>query len=120
MHSIHCGSEAAPAARWVVGWLVFCAPTSQKRDVGARLGVVRVSHPRRGELQAVENQAGAVDVQLVGGEALEDLVEGALERDWVRRCFDLEAATRAAFVGIGDRVAIRVVVVAEALAAERR
>jgi hypothetical protein len=36
-----------------------------------------------GDLEAVEEQAGAVNVELVGGEALDDFVESALERDAV-------------------------------------
>jgi len=46
-----------------------------------------------GELEAIEEEAGAVDVNLVGGKAVDDLMERVLERSAVMRKEDLEAAT---------------------------
>jgi hypothetical protein len=43
-------------------------------------------HVARGELEAVEEQTGAVDVDLVGGEAGDDFAEGALHGAGVGGC----------------------------------
>jgi hypothetical protein len=60
-----------------------------------------------------------VDVQLVGGEAGDDLVEGQLQGSSIVRCGDGEAAAGTAGVGVGDRFAVGVVEVAVGLAAHR-
>lgn len=57
-------------------------------------------------------------VDLVGGEALDDLNEGGLEARGIGRDGDVEAAAGAAMVGVGDGVARGVMVVAEVLSAK--
>jgi len=71
-----------------------------------------------GDLEAVEDEAGAVDVELVGGEADEDFVEGGLEGARVGGWGEVEAAAGSAGVGVGDGLAVGVVVVAEGFATE--
>jgi selenophosphate synthetase-related protein len=44
-----------------------------------------------GELEAVKEQAGAVGIDLVGGEAMDDLMERVLERGPILRKHDVEA-----------------------------
>jgi len=68
-------------------------------------------------LEGVEEQAGAMDVEAVGAEALEYLGEGALEFALGARDGDVEAAAGAAGVVVGYGLAARVVEVAVALAA---
>ena len=70
------------------------------------------------DLEAVEEEAGAVDVELVGGEAGDDLVEGGLEGLVVGGGGEVEASASAAGVGVGDGLAVGVVVVAEGFATE--
>jgi hypothetical protein len=72
---------------------------------------------RGGDLEAVEQEAGAVDIEFVGGEAADDLEEGLLEGGGVGWRGDVEAAPGAASVGVLDGKPGGVVVVAEALAA---
>jgi hypothetical protein len=71
-----------------------------------------------GDLEAVEDESGAVDIEFVGGDADEDFVEGFLQGSVVGGSGELEAATGTAGVGIGDGPAVGVVVVAEGFAAE--
>jgi hypothetical protein len=72
-----------------------------------------------GDLEAVDEETGAADVELIGSEADDDLAEGVLDGLLVGGGGEVEAATGATGVGVGDRLAVRVVVVAEVLAAER-
>ena len=71
-----------------------------------------------GNLKAVEEQAGAVDVELVGGEAGDDFAEGVLEGSLAGGSGELEASSSAAGVGVGGGLAVGVVVVAVGFAAE--
>lgn len=59
-----------------------------------------------------------MDVELVGGETDDDFRERVLEGLRVCRNGEVEASAGAAGVGVGDRLAVGVVVVAEVLAAE--
>jgi hypothetical protein len=68
-----------------------------------------------GELEAVEEKAGAVGIELVGGEPLDDLIERDVERSTVAREGDGEAA---AGVTSDGGFAVGVVEVAVSLAAE--
>jgi hypothetical protein len=61
---------------------------------------------------------GAVDVELVGGQADDDFGDGILQGALVGGRVEAEAATGTAGVGIGDVLAVGVVVVAEGFAAE--
>jgi len=70
-----------------------------------------------GDLEAVEEQAGAVDVELVGGESGDDFAEGVLEGSLTGGSGELEASAGAAGVGVGDGLAVGVVVVAVGFAA---
>jgi len=71
-----------------------------------------------GNLKAVEEQAGAVDVELVGGQAGDDFAEGVLEGSLAGGSGELEASSSAAGVGVGGGLAVGVVVVAVGFAAE--
>jgi len=84
---------------------VRCGPPATREALGS-------------DLEAVEEQAGAVDVELVGGEAGDDLVEGGLEGLVVGGGGEMEASAGAAGVGVGDGLAVGVVVVAEGFATE--
>ncbi len=67
-----------------------------------------------GDLEAVEEQAGALGVDLVAGDAGEDLADGALDGGAVLRHGDVEAGLAAATLArVFDRAAGGVVVVAE-------
>ena len=80
-----------------------------------------VEAPRQvlaGELEAVEQQTGAVNVKLVGGDALDDLAEGSVHLGAVARRGQAEAAAGAAGIGVGDGHSAGMVVVAMALAAQ--
>jgi hypothetical protein len=75
-----------------------------------------------GGLEAVEEQAGAARVEVVGGDALEDLREGELDAGAVGEliCAGEEEGAEAGFArsGVFDRATRGVVVVAEGLVAE--
>jgi hypothetical protein len=74
-----------------------------------------------GDLEAVEEEAGAAWVDVVGGDALKDLADGGLDREavfWKRQVEGGAAA--AALAWVLDRLAGGVVVVAELFAAEAR
>ena len=68
-----------------------------------------------GELEAVEEEAGAVGIELVGSEARDDLIERDVKRSPVAREDDREAA---AGVANGGGFAVGVVEVTVGLAAE--
>ena len=70
-----------------------------------------------GNLEAVEEQAGAVDVELVSGEAGDDFAECVLEGSLAGGSDELEASAGASGVGVGDGFAVGVVVVAVGFAA---
>ena len=72
-----------------------------------------------GDLEAVEEEAGAVDVDPVGGEELDDMSDGDVQLLQILWGGKVEATAGAAFVGVGRGVAVGVVVVAEGLAAQR-
>lgn len=71
-----------------------------------------------GELEGVEDEAGAVDVELVGCETDGELAEGVLQRGAIGGGVEVEASAGAAGVGVGEGAAVGVVVVAEGFAAE--
>jgi len=67
-----------------------------------------------GDLEAVEEEAGAAGVDVVGGDALEDLADGSLDRGAVFGEWQVEGgAAAAALAWVGDGFARGVVVVAE-------
>ena len=72
-----------------------------------------------GDLQGVEDEAGLLLVERVGGEALENLVEGDLQGGLVFDVGQGEGFAGAALFEVLDRWAVHVVVVAEVFAAER-
>ena len=59
-----------------------------------------------------------MDVDLIGGQANDDVAEGGLEGAWVGGGGELEATAGTAGVGVGDGLAVGVVEVAEGFAAE--
>jgi hypothetical protein len=72
-----------------------------------------------GDLEAVEQQAGAAWVDVVGGDALEDLADGVLDGGSVFRERQVEGgATAPALAWVGDGFAGGVVVVAEVFATQ--
>jgi hypothetical protein len=67
-----------------------------------------------GDLEAVEEEAGATGVDVVGGDAAEDLADGGLDGGAVLGVGQVEGgAAAAALARVGDRAAGGVVVVAE-------
>ena len=73
-----------------------------------------------GDLEAVEEQAGAARVDLVGGDALEDFGEALLDGAAVFRKGEREAGAAAARAGVLDGAARVVVEVAEVFVASGR
>jgi hypothetical protein len=71
-----------------------------------------------GDLEAVEEEAGAFGVELVAGDASEDVAEGDLDGGGVIDGGDGEGETIAAACGGGAEVARAAVVVAEVLSAQ--
>ena len=72
-----------------------------------------------GDLEAVEEEAGALGVDLVAGDAEQDLADGALDGGAVLGQGDVEVGLAAtAVAGVLDRAARGVVVVAELLVAQ--
>ena len=72
-----------------------------------------------GDLEAVEEESGAAGVDVVGGDAAEDLADGGLDGGAVFGMGEVEGgASAAALAWIGDRAAGGVVEVAELLVAE--
>jgi hypothetical protein len=73
-----------------------------------------------GDLEGVEEESGAAGVEVVGGDALDDLADGGLDGGAVLGQWQVEGA-EAGFAGlwVGDGFAGGVVVVAEVLVAER-
>ena len=72
-----------------------------------------------GDLEAVEQQAGAARIDVVGGDALEDFADGGLDGGTVFRQRQVEGgAAAAALFWVGDGFSRGVVVVAELLAAQ--
>jgi hypothetical protein len=72
-----------------------------------------------GDLESVEEEAGAAGVDVVGGDALEDLADGGLDGGAVFRERQVEGgAATAALARVGDGFSGGVVVVAELLLAE--
>jgi hypothetical protein len=74
-----------------------------------------------GDLESVEEEAGAARVDLVGGDALQDLADGVLDGGTVFWERQVEGgAAGLALLGVGYRFAGGVVVVAEVFSAEAR
>jgi hypothetical protein len=72
-----------------------------------------------GDLEAVEEEAGAAGVDVVGGDALEDLADGGLDCGTVFGKREMEGGVAAAALArIGDGFSSGVVVVAELLLTE--
>jgi hypothetical protein len=72
-----------------------------------------------GDLEAVEEEAGALGVDLVGGDAAEDFADGALDGGAVLGVGQVEGGAAAtALAWVGDRAAGGVVVVTELFVAE--
>jgi hypothetical protein len=72
-----------------------------------------------GDLEAVEEEAGAAGVDVVGGDAAEDLADGGLDGGAVFREGQVEGGAAAATLArVGDRLAGVAVVVAELFLAE--
>ncbi|HWW98838.1 MAG TPA: hypothetical protein VNY74_14130 [Edaphobacter sp.] len=72
-----------------------------------------------GDLEAVEEEAGAAGVDVVGGDALQDLADGGLDGGAVFGQGQVEGgAAAAALAWVGDWLSRGVVVVAELLLAE--
>jgi hypothetical protein len=83
---------------------------------GCRLGFGEVE---AGDLEAVEEEAGAARVDVVGGDALQDLPDGVLNGGSVFRERQVEGgAAAAALAWVRDGFAGGVVVVAEVFSAE--
>jgi hypothetical protein len=83
------------------------------------LGGLRFGEVEAGDLETVEKEAGAAGVDVVGGDALENLADGVLDGRTIFREGDFEggaAAPAGARVGCG--LACGVVVVAEVFSAE--
>jgi len=71
------------------------------------------------DLEAVEEEAGASWVDVVGGDALENLADGRLDGRTVFWQWEVEVgATVSALARVGDRLSCGVVVVAELFLAE--
>jgi hypothetical protein len=72
-----------------------------------------------GDLEAVEEQAGAAGVDVVGGDALEDFADGLLDGGTVFRQRKVEGgAAASALLRVGDGFSGGVVVVAELFSAQ--
>ena len=80
------------------------------------LGFVAVGEVGAGDLKAVEEDAGALVVDVSGGDAAEDVVEGDLDGVAVVDGLHFEDAEAAGEWGVGQAGAV--VVVAEVVAAE--
>ena len=80
------------------------------------LGFVSVGQVGAGDLQAVEENAGSFGVDVSGGDAAEDVVEGDLDGVAVVDGLHFEHAEAAGERGVGQAGAV--VVVAEVVAAE--
>ena len=82
--------------------------------MGRRFGEVEA-----GDLEAVEEQAGAAGVDVVGGDALEDFAYGLLDGGTVFRQRKVEGGAAAStLLRVGDGFSGGVVVVAEVFSAE--
>jgi hypothetical protein len=71
-----------------------------------------------GDLEAVEDEAGAAGVEFVGCEADDNFGDGVLQGGLVGGWGEAEAAAGSADVGVGCGLTVGVVVVAEGFAAE--
>jgi hypothetical protein len=71
-----------------------------------------------GDLEAVEEEAGAAGIEFVGGDALQDFADGVLDGGAVFGQGEGEGAATAAGGGVGDGFAGGVVVVAEGFEAQ--
>jgi hypothetical protein len=106
--------------------LFYCLVLGWGFDTGAVAGVggglaagVGLGQVEAGDLQAVEEETGAAGVDVVGGDALEDLADGGLNGGAVFGQGQVEGgAAAAALAGILDGSAGGVVVVTKFFAAE--
>jgi hypothetical protein len=86
---------------------------------GPTLGRLGFGEVEAGDLEAVEEQAGAAGVDVVGGDAAEDLADRRLDGGAVFWQEQVEGGTAAAALArVGDWLASVVVVVAELFSAE--
>jgi hypothetical protein len=132
----HLGQEKREGAPRVGGWVVEVVDGCQGAEVGVsgdlfdnlefvrlllalvavRLGFGEVE---AGDLEAVEEEAGSAGIDLVGGDALEDLADGELDGGLVLGQGQVElGAAVFAVAWVGDGAAGGVMVVAEVFAAE--
>jgi hypothetical protein len=79
---------------------------------------IRLGEVHGGDLETVEEQAGAAGVDFVGGDALEDFSEGVLDGGTVLGRGECEGAAGSSGFGVGDGLAGGVVVVAEGFEAQ--
>ena len=103
------------------GWVVISSTVSGSSIFAAALGGLGFGEVEAGDLEAVEEEAGAAGVDVVGGDAAEDFADGGLEGGAVVGVGDGEveggaAASAGSWVLCG--LAGGVVVVAEVFAAE--
>ncbi|MCU1248609.1 MAG: hypothetical protein JWQ49_1638 [Edaphobacter sp.] len=75
---------------------------------------MRLGEVEAGDLEAVEKEAGAAGIDVVGGDALQDVADGGLDGGAVFRQGQIEAgAAASALFWVSDRAAGGVVVVTE-------
>jgi hypothetical protein len=86
---------------------------------GVAVGGLGFGEVEAGDLEAVEEEAGAAGVDVVGGDALEDFADGGLDGGTVFRQRQVEGgAAAAALFWVDDWLSGGVVVVAELFAAQ--
>jgi hypothetical protein len=100
------------------GWAVISSTISAGSGLALRW-VAGLGRLRAGDLEAVEEQAGAAGVDVVGGDALEDFADGLLDGGTVFRQRKVEGgAAASALLRVGDGFSGGVVVVAEIFSAQ--
>jgi hypothetical protein len=113
-------SAPGPVRAELGGWgeeAVFGVERDLGDDLGGRLGGIGFGQVEAGDLETVEEQAGAAGVDVVGGDAAEDFADGLLDGRAVFRVREGEARLAAvAGGGVLDGAAGVVVEVAEGLA----
>jgi hypothetical protein len=83
-------------------------------ESGRSFGGLGFGQVKAGDLEAVEKEAGAARVDVVGGDALEDFSDGGLDGGAVFRQGQVEVgAATATLFWVGDGFSRGVVVVAE-------
>jgi hypothetical protein len=132
----HLCQEKREGAPWFGGWVVEVVDGRERAEVGVSgdlfddlrffalliaLGAMGfgLREVQAGDLKAVEKEAGSAGIDLVGGDALEDLADGELDGGLVLGEGQVELGTAVLAVArIGYGAAGGVVVVAEVFAAE--